>query len=171
MTRQNEARLLEPGDRPTRAVAMLPPAGQQADEIDRAIRRRAGEHSSLSAFEDVWLEGAVRRHRRHRVRRTRPGPRPLDAEAIAAASATIWAASMPRSMTLLAEAASGLVLGLSLPDDKIQLAKSLQVRFLRKAQGNLTAVAMLSTEEIGRIRSEQRGEVLVPVRITDASGN
>jgi hypothetical protein len=71
-------------------------------------------------------------------------------------------------MTLLAEAASGFV---SLPDDKIQLAKSLQVRFLRKAQGNLTAVATLSAEEIGRIRSEQRGEVLVRVRITDASGN
>ncbi len=63
------------------------------------------------------------------------------------------------------------MLGLSLPDDKIQLAKSLQVRFLRKAQGNLTAVATLSDEEIGRIRCEERGEVLMPVRITNASGN
>jgi acyl-coenzyme A thioesterase PaaI-like protein len=75
------------------------------------------------------------------------------------------------AMTLLAEAASGFVLGLSLPEDKIQLAKSLQVRFLQRAEGDLTAVATLSAAEIGRIRSEERGEVLVRVRITDASGN
>jgi len=43
------------------------------------------------------------------------------------------------AMTLLAEAASGFVLGLSLPDDKIQLAKGLQVRFLQRAEGDLTA--------------------------------
>jgi acyl-coenzyme A thioesterase PaaI-like protein len=75
------------------------------------------------------------------------------------------------AITLLAEAASGFALAMSIPDDKTPLIKSLQVRFLKKAEGDLAAVATLSSEAMSRVSSEDRGELIVPVKVTDASGN
>ena len=74
------------------------------------------------------------------------------------------------AMALLAETASGFVVGANLPDDKMPLIKTLHVDYKRRSSGDLRAVATLSPEQIALIRSEPKGEVLVPVTLTDATG-
>ncbi len=74
------------------------------------------------------------------------------------------------AMALLAETASGFVVGVNLPDDKLPLIKILKVDYTRRSSGDLRAVATLSQHDINRIRNEPKGEVLVPVVLTDATG-
>ena len=74
------------------------------------------------------------------------------------------------AMALLAETATGFVLGMNLPDDKLPLIKSLKVSYYKRTQGDMRAVATLTPEDIARIESEPKGEVLVPVIVTDESG-
>lgn len=74
------------------------------------------------------------------------------------------------AMALLAETASGFVVGMNLPDDRIPLIKTLHVDYTRRSSGDLRAVATLTDADIARIRSEPKGEVLVPVTLTDATG-
>lgn len=74
------------------------------------------------------------------------------------------------AMALLAETATGFVVGMNLPDDKLPLIKSLKVNYYKRTQGDMRAVATLTSEDIARIESEPKGEVLVPVIVTDESG-
>ena len=74
------------------------------------------------------------------------------------------------AMALLAETATGFCVGMNLPDDKLPLIKSMKVDFVRRAVGGLTAVASLQPEQIALMRSQDKGEVTVPVVITDESG-
>lgn len=74
------------------------------------------------------------------------------------------------AMALLAETATGFVVGMNLPDDKLPLIKSLKVNYYKRTQGDMRAVATLTPEDIARIESEPKGEVLVPVVVTDESG-
>lgn len=74
------------------------------------------------------------------------------------------------AMALLAETATGFVVGMNLPDDKLPLIKSLKVNYYKRTQGDMRAVATLTPEDIARIESEPKGEVLVPVTVTDESG-
>lgn len=74
------------------------------------------------------------------------------------------------AMALLAETATGFVVGMNLPDDKLPLIKSLKVNYLKRAQGDLRAVATLSAEQVAQIRNTPRGEVSVAVMVTDESG-
>ncbi|MEO6699329.1 MAG: DUF4442 domain-containing protein [Paraperlucidibaca sp.] len=74
------------------------------------------------------------------------------------------------AMALLAETASGFAVGVNLPDDKMPLIKTLKVDYTRRSSGDLRAVATLTQADINRIRNEPKGEVLVPVVITDATG-
>jgi len=50
------------------------------------------------------------------------------------------------------------------------LIKSLQVDYYKRTQGDMKAVATLSPEQIALIRSTPKGEVNVPVVVTDESG-
>jgi acyl-coenzyme A thioesterase PaaI-like protein len=74
------------------------------------------------------------------------------------------------AMALLAETATGFAVGMNLPDDKLPLIKSLKVDYLKRSQGDMRAVATLSAEQVAQIRSQPRGEVSVPVMVTDESG-
>jgi len=73
-------------------------------------------------------------------------------------------------MALLAETATGFVVGMNLPDDKLPLIKSLKVDYQKRTKGDMRAVATLSNEQIQLIRTTPKGEVLVPVVVTDESG-
>lgn len=73
-------------------------------------------------------------------------------------------------MALLAETATGFALGMHLPDDKLPLIKTLKVDYLKRAQGGLTATAQLSAAQIQQVQTQDKGEVTVPVSITDESG-
>lgn len=74
------------------------------------------------------------------------------------------------AMALLAETATGFAVGMNLPDDKLPLIKSLKVDYLKRTQGDMRAAATLTPEQVEMIRSTPKGEVLVPVMVTDESG-
>lgn len=74
------------------------------------------------------------------------------------------------AMALLAETASGFVVGMNLPDDKLPLIKSLKVDYLKRTQGDMRAVATLTPDQITQIRTQPKGEVLVETIVTDESG-
>lgn len=74
------------------------------------------------------------------------------------------------AMALLAETATGFAVAMNLPDDKLPLIKSMKVSYLKRSQGHMRAVAQLTPEQISAIRSQEKGEVTVPVQVSDQSG-
>ncbi len=74
------------------------------------------------------------------------------------------------AMVLLAETATGLVVGMNVPDDKIPLVKSLKTDFVRRSKGAMRAEAWLDDQQKQRILTDEKGEVLVKVIVTDESG-
>ncbi|MCH2058822.1 MAG: DUF4442 domain-containing protein [Thalassotalea sp.] len=72
--------------------------------------------------------------------------------------------------SLLAESATGIVFGMNVPDSYLPLLKSMTVNYNRRMQGGLKAVAKLSDEQVNEINSSEKGNILVPVTITDESG-
>jgi len=73
-------------------------------------------------------------------------------------------------MALLAESATGVVLGMTLPDSKIPLLKSMHVDYVKRANGALRAEATLPAELRARVLGEERGDFAVPVTVTDETG-
>ena len=61
------------------------------------------------------------------------------------------------AMALLAETATGFVVGINLPDDKLPLIKSLKVAFYKSAQGDIRAAATLPPEHVASITTEPNG--------------
>ncbi len=74
------------------------------------------------------------------------------------------------AMALLAETATGAVLGMNVPDDRVPLLKSMQAEYLKRAKGDLRAEATLDAAARARILAEEKGEIVVPVKVTDESG-
>ncbi len=74
------------------------------------------------------------------------------------------------AMALLAETASGFIVGMNLPDDKLPLIKSLKVDFKKRTRGGMRVVATLTPEQRERLKTAERGDVLVEVHVTDESG-
>lgn len=74
------------------------------------------------------------------------------------------------AMALLAETATGFVTVLNVPDDRIVLIKSLHVDYKKVAKGGLTATATLNDEQRQYIANNDKGELLVPIVVTDESG-
>jgi acyl-coenzyme A thioesterase PaaI-like protein len=74
------------------------------------------------------------------------------------------------AMILLAETATGMVVGMNVPDDRVMLVKSLNTAFVKRSTGAMRASATLSDEQIKMIHETQKGELLVPVVITDELG-
>lgn len=74
------------------------------------------------------------------------------------------------AMALLAETATGFLTGLHVPDNRILLIKSLHVDYVKVVQGGLTATATLSKEQQDYIAAQDKGEMLIPVTVTDDSG-
>ena len=71
------------------------------------------------------------------------------------------------AMALITETATGFVFGMSVPDDKLPLIKSMKIDYVKRSTGDMRAVAKLSDEQIKFIQSEERGEIIVEVTITD----
>jgi uncharacterized protein (TIGR00369 family) len=74
------------------------------------------------------------------------------------------------AIALLAETASGAVLGMNVPEDRVPLLKSMRVEYFKRAKGDLRAEATLDAAARARILREEKGEIEVPVRVTDESG-
>ena len=71
---------------------------------------------------------------------------------------------------LLGESATGFLIGMHVPDDKIPLLKSMHVDYLKRSSGDLTAVASVTDEQIARMRNDDKGDVKVKVVVTDEAG-
>ena len=74
------------------------------------------------------------------------------------------------AMALLAETATGLLVGMNVPDSAVPLIKSMKVEYRKRTQGGMTATATLTPEQIEKIRTEPKGDVTVAVSVTDESG-
>jgi acyl-coenzyme A thioesterase PaaI-like protein len=75
------------------------------------------------------------------------------------------------AMALLAETATGFAVGMNLPDDKLPLLKSMKVNYVKRSQGDMKAIAALTAEQISQVRTLEKGDVTVPVTVTDEAGN
>lgn len=71
---------------------------------------------------------------------------------------------------LLAESATGILFGMNIPDDKLPLMKNLSAKYIKRSKGQQTAIATLSPDQIGKIRSEEKGDVMIDVKIKDETG-
>ncbi|HLW74616.1 MAG TPA: DUF4442 domain-containing protein [Gammaproteobacteria bacterium] len=74
------------------------------------------------------------------------------------------------AVALLGETATGAVFGMSVPDDKFPVLKSMRINYLKRSEGGLRAEATLPAEVCARFTIEQKGELAVPVKITDKTG-
>lgn len=74
------------------------------------------------------------------------------------------------AMALLAESASGCMVGMNLPDHKLPLIKTLKVDYLRRTSGGLRAIARLTPEQRRAMLEDDRGEALIQVTLLDNSG-
>lgn len=75
------------------------------------------------------------------------------------------------AMALLGESATGFLVGMSVPDSRVPVIKSMHIDYVKRCKGDLKAEAKLTVEQVQRILREEKGEVTVPVIITDESGN
>jgi len=71
---------------------------------------------------------------------------------------------------LLAETATGMMVGMHLPDARLPLLKSMRIDYLKRAEGALRAEAWLPDADAARMQTDERGDVTVPVTVTDAAG-
>ena len=74
------------------------------------------------------------------------------------------------AMNLLAETATGMVVGMNVRDDCIPLAKELKMAFKKRATGDMRAVATLTDEQRALMQASDKGEVNVSVIVTDGAG-
>ncbi|MGX5174226.1 DUF4442 domain-containing protein [Aliikangiella sp. IMCC44653] len=73
--------------------------------------------------------------------------------------------------SLLAETASGLVLGMNIPDDKTPLMKSMHIDYIKRSSGDLLAEAIITQQQIEMLYQQDKGETLIQVKVTDQEGN
>lgn len=71
---------------------------------------------------------------------------------------------------LLAESATGIVFGVNVPESSIPLLKSMKIEYKRRMEGSLSAKAILTSVDCEMIANQEKGEIMVPVEITDESG-
>ena len=74
------------------------------------------------------------------------------------------------AMALLGESASGFLVGMHVPDDRLPLLKSMRLDYVKRATGKLTAVAKLTDSQIEQIRHQDKGEITIQVHISDQLG-
>ena len=74
------------------------------------------------------------------------------------------------AMNLVAETATGMVVGMNVRDDCIPLAKEMRMAFKKRATGAMRAVATLTPAQIALMQSSDKGEVNVAVVVTDEAG-
>jgi uncharacterized protein (TIGR00369 family) len=105
----------------------------------------------------------------------------LDIEALDDARAVVSVRNRPKvqnhigsvhaaAMALIAETATGFVVGMNVPDSAVPVIKSMHIDFVRRARGSLRAVAELDDGQRLLIRTSERGEVTPRVTVTDEAG-
>lgn len=70
---------------------------------------------------------------------------------------------------LLAETASGLAVGMHLPDSKVPLLKTMAFRYTRMAKGSVSVEARVTSKQIREMEELPKGEAKVEVQVWDDS--
>ncbi len=71
---------------------------------------------------------------------------------------------------LLAETVSGICFGLNVPDNKLPLIKSMDVKYTKRTQGDLIAWAAFNPEDLERLQNDDKGDVAFNVNMQDETG-
>ena len=71
---------------------------------------------------------------------------------------------------LIAESATGFMVGLNVPDDRVPVIKTVRADYVKRAKGDMRVVATLTPEQVELIRTTEKGETAVAVEIHDAEG-
>ena len=74
------------------------------------------------------------------------------------------------AMALMAESATGFITGLSVPDSRILVIRSMELEYIRRATGDMKAVSSFTDEQIAYIKNTEKGDIEVPVVMTDSTG-
>ena len=74
------------------------------------------------------------------------------------------------AMALLAESATGFVVGMNIPDSAVPVIKTMKIEYVKRASGGLRAEATLTEEQRRSISTEPKGDVLVQCRVVDEAG-
>lgn len=70
------------------------------------------------------------------------------------------------AMILVAETATGLLVGMNTPDSSMPLIKEMNTKFVKRSKGTITAVAELSADQKSAFQNE-KSELLISVKVTD----
>jgi acyl-coenzyme A thioesterase PaaI-like protein len=74
------------------------------------------------------------------------------------------------AMALVAETATGLVVGMNVSDQSLPLLKTMKVDYVARCRGGLRATATLTASDQTRLAHEPKGEVLVQLQVRDEEG-
>ncbi len=74
------------------------------------------------------------------------------------------------AMALCAETATGFMVSMNASADQLPLCKSLNVDYVARSSGTITAVCEPPAELLEQIRSTEKGEAVIPVKVTDEAG-
>ena len=74
------------------------------------------------------------------------------------------------AMNLVAETATGMLVGMNVRDDCIPLAREMKMVFVNRATGSMRAVATLTAAQQALMQASDKGEVNVRVTVTDETG-
>jgi len=74
------------------------------------------------------------------------------------------------AMGLLVESATGVLVGLNVPDNCVPVIKHVGIDYLKRAKGDLRAEARLTDAQIDLLQTTPKGEVEVAVTVTDSEG-
>ncbi len=75
------------------------------------------------------------------------------------------------AMALLGESATGFLVGMHVPNNRVPLLKNMNIDYVRRAKGDLTAVASVDPQQIEQMRTTEKGDLVVNVVLTDSEGN
>ena len=59
---------------------------------------------------------------------------------------------------------------MNVPDDKILLIKEMNLKYVKRSSGKVIATASLTQGQIDKIKNEPKGDIAVPVILTDDEG-
>ena len=144
--------------------------------VPNRMQRQLARLSRLPAFLRPWVRNRV-------LRRAVPftGTAGVDFVNLSPQQVTVALANRRRvqnhiqgvhasAMNLLAETATGMVVGMNVRDDCTPLAKELKMAFKKRATGSLRAVAYLTPEQQAAMQASDKWEVKVSVVMTDEAG-
>jgi len=68
---------------------------------------------------------------------------------------------------LIAESATGYLVGMNVPDSCVPVIKTIKADYVKRAKGDMKAVATLTKKQISDMQTQDKGETSVKVTVTD----